>query len=101
MTPTLLLLIFGKLQEYIGRDAPAWPWALSFGLCLGLVGLVVVGDEMSPIAATAFGFYCWAYLMFLRRCRGQKVKWMVVYLIGALLPAIVVYSYFSTAHQSF
>lgn len=59
MLPTLLLLIFGKLQTYIGRRAPLWPWALSYGVFLGLAGFVVVGGEMSPIAAAAFGFYCW------------------------------------------
>lgn len=51
MLPSVLLLIFGKLQDYVGRNGPVWPWALSYGLCLGVAGFVVVGGEMSPIAS--------------------------------------------------
>ncbi|MDO5638454.1 MAG: hypothetical protein Q4G28_01125 [Neisseria sp.] len=94
MLPSLLLLIFGKLQEYVGRHAPVWPWALSYAVFLGIAGFMVVGGEMSPIAAAAFGFYCWAYLILLRRWHGERSKWLATYWFGALLPlAIVIVSF--------
>ena len=89
MLPSVLLLIFGKLQDYVGRNGPVWPWALSYGLCLGVAGFVVVGGEMSPIAAAAFGFYCWAYLVLLRQWRGERARWLGVYWFGALLPLVI------------
>ncbi|UOO82493.1 hypothetical protein LVJ83_03225 [Uruburuella testudinis] len=101
MLPSLLLLIFGKLQDYIGRNGPVWPWALSYGLFLGLVGFVLVGGEMSPIAATAFGFYCWAYLILLRSWRGKRPKWLAVYWFGALLPLAIVWISFMVMQRSF
>ncbi len=101
MLPTLLLLIFGKLQTYIGRRAPLWPWALSYGVFLGLAGFVVVGGEMSPIAAAAFGFYCWAYLILLRRWQNDRARWLATYWFGALLPLMIVLISFSVMQRSF
>ena len=100
MLPSVLLLIFGKLQDYVGRNGPVWPWALSYGLCLGVAGFVVVGGEMSPIAAAAFGFYCWAYLVLLRQWRGERARWLGVYWFGALLPLVIVLVSFSVMQRS-
>ena len=100
MLPSVLLLIFGKLQDYVGRNGPVWPWALSYGLCLGVAGFVVVGGEMSPIAAAAFGFYCWAYLVLLRQWRGERARWLGVYWFGALLPLVIVLVSFSVLQRS-
>ena len=100
MLPSVLLLIFGKLQDYVGRTGPVWPWALSYGLCLGVAGFVVVGGEMSPIAAAAFGFYCWAYPVLLRQWRRERVRWLSLSYVGALLPAAVVLVSFSVVPRS-
>lgn len=101
MLPTLLLLIFGKLQKHIGYHAPLWPWALSFAVFLGFAGFAVVGAEMSPIAAAAFGFYCWAYLIMLRRWHADRARWLAVYWFGALLPLVIVAVAFTVMQRSF
>ena len=61
---------------------------------------VVVGGEMSPIAAAAFGFYCWAYLVLLRQWRGERARWLGVYWFGALLPLVIVLVSFSVMQRS-
>lgn len=86
MLPSLLLLVFGVLQNYIGRREAIWPWALSYGLSLGLIDFVVVGGNVSPIMAITFGFYCWGYLFLLRRWDAYLAKWLLIYWLGALLP---------------
>ncbi len=90
MTTTLLLLLFGKLQENLCPQAPALLWAVLFGVLLFVVGWAA-GSFLSLFALAVLMFYGWGYFSALRRYRPRFAVWLAVYIIGAAVPFMLIY----------
>ena len=102
----ILLLFFGKLQEFFSEEQwQSWCAAMVCGAVV--FGLSVFawawGAAMMPVVfgpyvfdwasgaaimAVVFGLYAWGYFALLRRMDNESLSWLMVYIGGALLAAL-------------
>lgn len=90
MMGSLLLLIFGKLQDQFAGNSAAWQWAAAFALINALTG-AILGMPITAAAVTAgiLFLYAWGYFALLRRFTDQLLIWLTILFAGALLPLLL------------
>ncbi|MDO1515920.1 MULTISPECIES: hypothetical protein [unclassified Neisseria] len=89
MLQILILLIFGKLQDSFD-NYPAWKWAVGYVLLNVILSRVIDISALpvSIISSAILGLYAWGYFVLLRRVSDSLLLWLVILLVGALLPIV-------------
>ena len=84
----LILLIFGKLQDTFQETSRTWQWALSYGVIAFLLG---GGTSLLGmiIGGVITGLYAWGYFKLLRNLADNLMLWLLVFLVGAVLPMLL------------
>lgn len=88
MLGIFLMMIFGKLQDYVGRNMRAWHWALLYTVLGGLIRLAM-GGPVDFIGLLLTGLYAWGYFALLQRVSDNLGLWLAVYLLMPLLPIML------------
>ena len=78
MLEIAILMAIGKIQDSGG---PAWFWALLF---TGISVLAFTNPGAVGLAITAG--YAWGYFLLLRRVGDSLLTWLLVLVIGGVLP---------------
>lgn len=86
----LLLLATAYIQDGIGKKQPAYFWAIVFAVAC-LIFLMVLGDEFvnATFMALIMGVYAWAYFKVLRIFGNSSIIWIIICLVGAILPILL------------
>ncbi|MDO4640129.1 MAG: hypothetical protein Q4A84_00265 [Neisseria sp.] len=97
MVEILVLLAFGRMQEHFYQEnSHAWHWALAYAACGFLWSLVNSGEFFANLISSAIaGLYAWVYFVLLRRVADNLMIWLLVWIIGALLPIFIVFQLIS------
>ena len=84
----LILLIFGKLQDTFQETSRTWQWALAYGVIAFLLG---GGTSLLGmiIGGVITGLYAWGYFKLLRNLADNLMLWLLVFLVGAVLPMLL------------
>ena len=84
----LILLIFGKLQDTFQETSRTWQWALAYGL---VIFLLSGGAPLLAliIGSAIVGLYAWGYFGLLRNLADNLMLWLLVFLVGAVLPMLL------------
>ncbi len=92
MLDILLLLTFGKLQEFVYEEtSSAWHWALAYAAAVFLLS-VFGGDLLGALlSALIMGVYAWGYFALLRVVVDNILLWILVFIGGALLPWLLLF----------
>ncbi|MBW3885380.1 hypothetical protein HHC19_01810 [Neisseria meningitidis] len=91
MITVIILLIFGKMQEYYADRSATWMWAAAFAVVISLFSLAG-GIFAALISGAISGLYAWAYFFLLRRFTDNLPVWILIYAAGAILPLLLVFS---------
>lgn len=88
MFGALILLIFGKLQDTFQETSRTWQWALAYGVIAFLLG---GGTSLLGmiIGGVITGLYAWGYFKLLRNLADNLMLWLLVFLVGAVLPMLL------------
>ena len=88
MLDALILLIFGKLQDTFQETSRTWQWALAYGVIAFLLG---GGTSLLGmiIGGVITGLYAWGYFKLLRNLADNLMLWLLVFLVGAVLPMLL------------
>ncbi len=94
MMSILLLIAFAYGLDTLGKNYPAYGWAIAFGVAhLGLMlmlGVPFLGGLIGSILAM---LYAWGYFAVLRRFGDNTLLWFCLLIGGALmivLPSVLV-----------
>ena len=84
----LILLIFGKLQDTFQETSRTWQWALAYCVIAFLLG---GGTSLLGmiIGGVITGLYAWGYFKLLRNLADNLMLWLLVFLVGAVLPMLL------------
>ena len=84
----LILLIFGKLQDTFQETSRTWQWALAYGVIMFLLsgGASLLGMIIGGVIT---GLYAWGYFKLLRNLADNLMLWLLVFLVGAVLPMLL------------
>lgn len=84
MLQIAILMVIGKIQDSGG---PAWFWALLFA------GISVMAfGYHGPMALAIIASYAWGYFLLLRRVGDSLLTWLLVLVIGGVLPLGLTYA---------
>ncbi len=90
MLGILMLLLFGKLQDYFIESSSAWHWAATLAVLQGLMAGFAGGTIFGILFAAAILFvYAWAYFALLRYVADNLLLWLIILFLGALAPISV------------
>ena len=84
MLQITVLMVIGKIQDSGG---PAWFWALLF---TGISVLAFTNPGAVGLAITAG--YAWGYFLLLRRVGDSLLTWLLVLIVGGVLPLGLTYA---------
>ncbi len=95
----LILLIFGKLQDTFQENSRTWQWALAYGVIAFLLG---GGTSLLGmiIGGVITGLYAWGYFKLLRNLADNLMLWLLVFLVGAVLPVVLSYILLGMAEKA-
>ena len=95
----LILLIFGKLQDTFQETSRTWQWALAYGVIAFLLG---GGTSLLGmiIGGVITGLYAWGYFKLLRNLADNLMLWLLVFLVGAVLPVVLSYILLGMAEKA-
>ncbi|RKW07815.1 MAG: hypothetical protein D8H94_19115 [Cardiobacterium sp.] len=84
MLEIAILMAIGKIQDSGG---PAWFWALLF------TGIDVMAfGYHGPMALAITAGYAWGYFLLLRRVGDSLLTWLLVLIVGGVLPLGLTYA---------
>ena len=84
MLQIAILMAIGKIQDSGG---PAWFWALLFAG----ISVMAFGYHGSVSLAITAG-YAWGYFLLLRRVGDSLLTWLLVLIVGGVLPLGLTYA---------
>lgn len=88
MLQLLLLLVLAYLQD--NYEYPAFVWAILYGVMVAILntlfGLGVISGLLSGVI---LGLYAWGYFLVLRRFGDNLIVWLMICVVGLLVPALV------------
>lgn len=84
MLQIAILMVIGKIQDSGG---PAWFWALLFAG----ISVMAFGYHGPMVLAITAG-YAWGYFLLLRRVGDSLLTWLLVLVIGGVLPLGLTYA---------
>ena len=99
MFGALILLIFGKLQDTFQETSRTWQWALAYGVIMFLLssGASLLGMIIGGVIT---GLYAWGYFKLLRNLADNLMLWLLVFLVGAVLPVVLSYILLGMAEKA-
>ena len=84
MLQIAILMVIGKIQDSGG---PAWFWALLFA------GIAVMAfGYHGPVSLAITAGYAWGYFLLLRRVGDSLLTWLLVLIVGGVLPLGLTYA---------
>ena len=84
MLQIAILMVIGKIQDSGG---PAWVWALLFA------GISVMAfGYHGPVSLAITAGYAWGYFLLLRRVGDSLLTWLLVLIVGGVLPLGLTYA---------
>lgn len=85
----LILLALAYAQDSYGANQPAYVWALVFAIINFIFG--VMGGHLfaSFVSAVILGLYAWGYFVVLRRFSDNTLLWLVICVLGLILPVLL------------
>lgn len=84
MLEIAILMAIGKIQDSGG---PAWFWALLFA------GISVMAfGYHGPVSLAITAGYAWGYFLLLRRVGDSLLTWLLVLIVGGVLPLGLTYA---------
>ena len=84
MLQIAILMVIGKIQDSGG---PAWFWALLFA------GISVMAfGYHGPVSLAITAGYAWGYFLLLRRVGDSLLTWLLVLIVGGVLPLGLTYA---------
>jgi len=84
MLQIAVLMVIGKIQDSGG---PAWFWALLF------TGISVMAfGYHGPVSLAITAGYAWGYFLLLRRVGDSLLTWLLVLIVGGVLPLGLTYA---------
>lgn len=91
MITIVILLMLGKMQEYYADRSAAWMWAAAFAV-VNILFSLSIGIFAGLVSSVIVGLYAWVYFVLLRRFADKVPIWVVIYIAGAVLPLLIVFS---------
>lgn len=92
MLTILLLMAFASMIDNLNMDYPLWGWAVAYAVCSALLHLLFGGGfALIPlfIISMIVALYAWGYFNALAYLKGRTALWLIVYAVGAVLPALI------------
>lgn len=91
MITIVILLMLGKIQESYADRSATWMWAAVFAVVNMLFSLSI-GIFAGLVSGVVVGLYAWVYFALLRRFADKVPVWVSIYVAGAVLPLLIVFS---------
>lgn len=89
MLSILLLLAFAYGLDTLGKDYPAYGWAIAFGVVHLVLALVFGGSFLASVIGTVLAvLYAWGYFALLRRFGDNPLLWFILLIVGAMFVAL-------------